>query len=157
MVVRVEVRQPIEQDIKDLIENLSIEDRNELLIQGAEVEWAIRHSVETSDECIAIFGDGTLACMTGINVNDGLAPSATPWLLGTEFMQKYPRQVLAYSNLILNRWKRQHPFMFNYVDSRHVRAIAWLRRLGASFEEVPEHGPYKKPFFRFTFGVDPCA
>lgn len=155
--VQVETRVPIEADIVNLVRNLSKEDRDELLIQGVEPEWAIRHSIEISEECIAIFGDGTLACITGVNVAEGLSPEASPWLLGTDFMQRYPRQVLSISKVLLNRWKARYPFMFNFVDARHKRAIMWLRHLGASAELIPEHGPYKKPFYRFTFGVDPCA
>lgn len=155
--VQVSSRAPTEADILELLANLAKEDRDELLIQGVEPEWAIRHSIKISEECVAIFGDGTLACITGVNVAEGLSPEASPWLLGTEFMQRYPRHVLRYSKMLLSRWQARYPFMFNFVDIRHKRAIMWLEHLGANKELVPDHGPYKKPFYRFTFGVDPCA
>lgn len=155
--VQVEARAPTEQDILELVENLSKEDRAELLIQGVDPEWGVRHSIAGSVECVAVRGDGVLACITGIVPCEGLAEYASPWLLGTEFMQRYPRQVLRYSKLLLARWAPQYPFMFNYVDARYERAILWLRHLGASEEFLPEHGPYKKPFYLFKFGDDSCA
>lgn len=157
MPVKVEARAPLEEDIKELLVNLSREDRDELLIQAADPEWAIRHSIDSSIECVAVFGDGELACITGVNRDDGLVMQATPWLLGTEAMKKYPREVLKFSRLMLERWRSQFPFMENYVDARHLRARRWLTFLGANGTLVPEYGPYKKPFYRFTFGVDPCA
>jgi len=72
-------------------------------------------------------------------------------------MQDYPRLVLKYSKLLLARWRARYPFMRNFVDARHTRALAWLRHLGADFQFLPEHGPYKKPFYLVTFGEDPCA
>jgi hypothetical protein len=155
--VQVSFRAPTEKDILELVSKLAEDDRKEILIQGVEVEWAIRHSVEASEEVLAIFADEVLACFVGITVEDGLVPSATPWLLGTKTMQAYPKKVLYYSKWLVRKWSKVHPFMVNYVDARHERAINWLKHLGADFEEIPEYGPYKKPFFRFTFGVDPCA
>jgi len=154
---QVSARPPTEEDIEWLAANLASEDRDELLIQGAEPKWAIRYSVAQSEECVAVFGNGELACITGVMADHGLTHKAVPWLLGTPFMQKYPREVLRFSKVLLTRWSARHPFMENYVDVRHERAIRWLTFLGAKRELVPEYGAYKKPFYRFTFGEDPCA
>ena len=153
----VEARIPLESDILELIEKLSLDDRKELLVQGVDPEWAIRHSVEHSSECVAVFVGKELVCFTGIKVDDDLAFQAVPWLLGTELMKSYPRHVMRFSRLLVSRWKKLYPFMVNYVDVRHERACRWLSALGATASFLPEYGPYKKPFYRFTFGVDPCA
>ena len=157
MPVEVTARVPLEQDIIELVTKLSLEDRDELLIQAADPEWAIRYSIDSSVECVAVFGNGELACITGVNKDAGLVMQATPWLLGTDVMKKYPREVIRFSHLMLQRWSNQFPFMENYVDARHLRARRWLTFLGANGTLVPEYGPYKKPFYRFTFGDDPCV
>lgn len=152
-----EARYPTEADIQELLLQLSLEDRRELLIQAVDPEWAIRHSIETSVEVVAVVHRGRVACITGVREEDGLAPSASPWLLGTPVMQRYPRLVMKYSRELLARWSARFPFMRNYVDARHLRALAWLRHLGANFEYLPEYGPYRVPFYLVTFGEDPCV
>jgi len=152
-----EARVPTEEDILDLIKNISIEDKREILAQGVSVEWGVRHTLETSLEACAFRIEGKLAAMTGLCVNGVLVESVYPWLLGTPEMQKYPRLVLKYSRGILARWHAQYPCLTNYVDARHHRAIQWLTHLGARFEFIPEYGVYKRPFYKFSFGEEVCA
>lgn len=147
-------RPPTEQDILDMIEGISLEDERELLAQGVEVEWAIRNSIKTASECVAALADGKLLCITGVS-SENLTGDIYPWLLGTDEMQKHPRAVLKYSRMLLQRWQARHPYMTNWVDARHHRAISWLTHLGATLEFIPQHGLYRRPFYKFSFGSDP--
>jgi hypothetical protein len=72
-------------------------------------------------------------------------------------MQGYPRLVMKYSRELITRWLTKYGPLTNFVDSRHIRAIAWLRHLGAEFDLLPEFGPYKKPFYKFSIRGDSCA
>lgn len=143
---------PDEQDIQDLLVNLSEEDRLEICAMGFEPEWGIRHSIETSLEVVSIRGDGNLACIVGVAQEGELVPLVYPWLLGTPFMQKFPRKVLKFSRQILNHFRSKHNYMENYVDARHERAIGWLTHLGAKLYPAEPYGPYGRPFHKFTFG-----
>ena len=154
---RLEIREPTEEDILELIENMSIEDRREILSQGISIEWGVRHTIETSTEAVAFRWDGKLAAITGLCVHGILIESYFPWLLGTPEMQKHPRKVLSFSRQILARWRAKHPYMVNYVDARHHRAISWLTHLGAKFEFIEKHGAYQRPFYKFSFGDEQCA
>lgn len=155
---RITYRYPTPADLEDLTYGLSIEDRNELLAQGADPAWAIELSVRTSAECVSILDPyGRLACITGVAVNDDLGGQVYPWLLAKPLMQDYPRQVLRLSRILLNRWRSQYPYMFNYVDARHTRAIRWLEFLGAKLEPAEPHGIYFRPFHKFSFGEETCA
>ena len=143
---------PDEQDIQDLLANISEEDRLEILALGVDPEWGIRHSISISLDVISIRADGHLACIVGVAEEGELVSTVFPWLLGTPFMQKFPRKVLHFSRKILNHFKTTHPYMENYVDARHSRAIAWLSHLGATIHPSEPHGPYARPFHKFTFG-----
>ena len=60
---------------------------------------------------------------------------------------------MKYSFKVLKAWLDTYGTLVNYVDQRHTRAYAWLQALGATFELVPDHGPYKRPYYKFTFGA----
>lgn len=146
-----------ERDILELLSDLLPADRQEILAMGFEPEWAVRNSVATSLECVAFRGDGRLVCLTGVCEPLALDPKVYPWLLGTSLMLRLPRKVLVYSRKILDRWLSSHPYMCNYVDERHERAIRWLSWLGADLTLEPSFGPYSRPFYKFEFGELPCA
>lgn len=148
---------PTEWHIQALLADLAKDDEQELLAQGVRPEWGVRASIEQSSEVVAISNEGGLGCITGLVETSGLAPQVYPWLLGTNYMQKFPLQVMRVSRKLIRRWTSLHPYMYNYVDQRHTRAIAWLAALGATFEEIPAYGPYRRPFYKFTFGSPPCA
>lgn len=143
---------PEERHVQALLADLAEDDRRELLAQGVNPEWGIRTSIENSSEVVAISGDGQLGCIVGLVETGGLSPQVYPWLLGTNYMQRFPLTVWKLSKKLIRRWTSQHPYMYNFVDARHERAIAWLRALGAEFEYLPAYGPYRRPFYKFTFG-----
>jgi hypothetical protein len=152
--MEIDFRPPTAEDIIELVADLSFEDRREVQALGLDPLWAISNSVKSSSECVAIIKDGKCVCITGLYESDGIAQQIYPWLMATPSIQAHPRQVLKYSKMLINRWRAQHPYMFNYVDARHHRAIVWLTHLGADFEFIPKHGVFNKPFYKFSFGSE---
>lgn len=148
----IEFKFPDELDILELAENISEEDRLEVLALGFNPRFALEHALEHAIEAVAIRKDGELACITGISLEDGLAGDVIPWLLSTTMMRNYRRKVLEFSTMLITRWRASHPYMENYVDARHVKAIAWLRHIGAQIHPSEPYGPYNRPFHKFTFG-----
>ena len=149
----VEFRYPTSADIDYLSANMDEADRIELLAQGMDPAYATRLSVEDSKDCVAITEpNGTLACITGIVVPDDLSNVGYPWLLGTPAMQIYPKKILQLSRTIFDIWASEYSYMTNFVDTRHTRAIRWLRWLGAEMELIEAHGPFNNPFYKFSFG-----
>lgn len=148
----IEFRQPDEHSVKELKDNMSREDRVELICQGISPEFGVDYSVQHSLEAVAIYVDGELTCITGLVIDDALGYEAYPWMLGTPALQKHPKKLMKYSNILIKRWLTKHPYLVNYVDARYTRAIRWLQHLGAKLEYLPEHGLYSRPFYKFTFG-----
>lgn len=146
-----------ERDIEELLAGLLLEDRQEILALGFEPEWAVRNSVATSVECWAIRGDGRLACLTGVCEPLALDSRVYPWMLGTELLLQQPRKTLVLSRRFIRMWQRRYPYMANYVDKRHHRAVRWLTWLGAKLTLDPAFGPFRRPFYKFEFGEPPCA
>lgn len=140
-----------EADIAELLENLLPEDREEILAMGFEVEWGVRNTVETSIESMAIRGDGKLACLVGLCESSILAPRIYPWMLATEVAVIDKKNNLRISRDLIRLWTSEHPYMTNWVDQRHTRAVEWLKWLGAKLTPTT-FGPYRRPFYKFEFG-----
>lgn len=139
------------EHVIELAENLCEEDRVEILGTGADILWGIESTVRASDEvCAASTQDGKLICMFGITTGLELLGEASPWFLATELIHQYRREVFFLSNRVLDHWLSQHETLTNYVDSRHARAISWLKHMGATFEEIPAFGIYRRPYYKFT-------
>lgn len=143
---------PGEADIADLVENISPEDQMEIYALGFNPKFALDHAIENALDAVAIRKDDELACIVGISVEPGLFSEVTPWLVSTKLMRKHPRQVLELSKRIVARWRSLYPYMENYVDARHIKAITWLRHIGAVIHPEEPYGPYARPFHKFTFG-----
>lgn len=150
--MEIKFTQTTPDDLVELAENILPADRTEILAMGVTVEWALKNSLETSLEAVTCRADGRVACVTGVCQSVALSDTVAPWLISTPIILSHPRPTLHYSRLILNKWLPEHPYMANYVDCRHFRAIRWLKWLGANLHEPSPVGPYSRPFHKFTFG-----
>ena len=149
---------PIEdQDVEDLLADITSEDRAEILAMGVSPEWGVNNSLATAIESVAIRVDGPLGCLTGVSHGPGLAEWVVPWMLMTNHGRKYPISILRVSRKIIRRWQGEFPYMKNYVDSRHCAAVEWLAWLGADLTFVEHYGPFRRPFYKFEFGAPSCA
>lgn len=140
-------------DAIELERNLLPADRDEILAMGHDPVWAIQNSLATSLEAVVIRKGGVLACITGVCQPIALSGDVYPWLLSTPVILENPIPTLRLSKTILNRWRAVHPYMSNYVDARHWRALHWLQWLGAELSPAEPFGPFKRPFHKFTFGA----
>lgn len=148
---RVKYTEVLDEHIIDLATNLCEEDRVEILGTGSDILWGIESSVKSSEEsCVALTPDGQVICMFGITTGWQLIGEACPWFLATELIHNYRREVVKLAGPVLQKWLSQYGILTNYVDSRHARAISWLRHMGATFEEIPAFGIYRRPYYKFT-------
>jgi len=143
---------PTEDHIKYLVEHISKDDEREVLGLGLTVDWALRHSIETAEEVYCILWNGIPVTILGVGQAHPFDEYYTPWLLATDELPRHPVKVMRYSWAFLKKWLTKYGKLQNHVDFRHERARAWLEVLGAQFELEPEHGPYKRPYFKFTLG-----
>lgn len=141
------------EDAAELDANLLQADRQEILAMGFEPLAGIEQSIRTSIDAVTIRKDGELACIVGICRSTDLADVIRPWLLSTKVVLDNPFVAARLSKVILAKWRAQYPYMSNWVDARHWRAIHWLRWLGAELAPAEPFGPFKRPFHKFTFGA----
>lgn len=149
------VFRPVEEsDILYIAQNMRAADLGELRASHGDecdVLALLRRSVgqsslavTTVDACtgepVAIFGAGPLSLLSDIGV---------PWMLGTERMFDFPRELLADGRRWVGAMLQDFSELANYVDVRNDLSVRWLKRLGFSFSEPVPYGIKGMSFYRF--------
>lgn len=135
-----------------LANNMSAADRNEVAAAvGLGPYRALADSLNRSVAAwTGMVGDSRPVCMFGVTPIDILAGVGSPWLLGTDEIEKCAITFLRLCKGHAAKMLELFPHLVNYVDARHEVAIRWLKWLGFKFdtESVP-YGIWGMPFFRF--------
>lgn len=139
-----------EQDLCHIAQNMDPAD-------AAEV-WATAHL--TPLEAITISAaasrdpwvgrvEGVPICAFGVSQRTILDDKGVPWLLGTPEIRKHARVFLHVSRNWVEAQAECFRTLENFVDSRHTRAVKWLRWLGFTIEPAQPYGPDGVPFHHF--------
>ena len=149
---KVRLVQPSECGLRLIAQRLRQADRQELAaVHGWDIDLlgclqtAVSASEEAfvalaSDEPIAVFGVAPVCLLGGLGC---------PWLLGTDAMDKHGREIVTLSRQHVARWGQRYTCLFNYVDARNGRSIAWLRHTGFTVWPAEPRGLHGEPFHRF--------
>lgn len=92
---------------------------------------------------------GEAICAFGIGQRTLLDHIGVPWLLGTPEIREHARVFLRVSKRWVEIEARRFTTLENFVDSRHTRAVKWLRWLGFAIEPAQPFGPDGVPFHHF--------
>lgn len=144
---------PDDTGVLHIARNLRRADAQELVAtHGIEVDFPaiLRTAVLASEEVhlvrsltgepIAVFGVAPVSLLGG---------RGCPWMLGTDGLLRHSRELVRETRGVVDAWGLRYDQLFNFVDARNVRAIAWLKHLGFSvFAPVP-YGAQGLPFHRF--------
>lgn len=89
---------------------------------------------------VAIFGVGPLNILSGLG---------SPWLLGSDELEKHSFELLRKSRPYVTEMHRSYPVLFNLVDQRNVVSQRWLRWLGFTLHAPIPYGHLGLPFIPF--------
>ena len=103
---------------------------------GLSPKQALRHSLRTSGEVWTAKVDGRPEAMFGLQVVSALGGKAHPWMLGTEAIYDYPREMIRMGRQIIDHWRDSTPDLSVLVAVQNVRAIRFLR--GCGFATDPD-------------------
>lgn len=150
---RLELITPTAQDIEHVAANLRAADVQELQAVGGPEFDLLRClflSVAVSDDVyVAVSAAGEPVALTGVSPVSLLGGLGCPWLLGTDSLMRYPRDIVTHGRQLVCKWELRYSHLFNYVDARNARSIAWLRRIGFTIQPAQPHGLQGVPFHRF--------
>lgn len=136
---------------KILAKSLRPEDVAEIKASGNYTPKAgIIAALNSSHVAYTVFFQGQLAAMFGAvrATSESEGPFAIPWLLTGLLVNKYPKETWLISKKVVEALLADYGMLANMVDSRHLVAVNWLKRLGFELEPPIPYGPFNVPFHR---------
>ena len=126
-----------EIDIDEFVTNLREADKLEAYAMGYD---DLKEAIETSLDCayisfVARADDNTILCIFGLSSVTHSEYGRAVWFLGTKEMDKYSREFVYYSKIIISEMLKNNERLYNYISVHNDKSIRWLKRLGASFSE----------------------
>lgn len=110
---------------------------------------AMLEGLRLSSEAWAGLADGQVMCIFGVVQTSILAREGTPWMVGSDLVDRHARAFLLRSRPVVATWAARFDLLWNFVDARNRRAITWLRWLGFQIGEPEPFGVEGRPFHRF--------
>jgi hypothetical protein len=142
------------EHVAQLAVTMCDEDVNECWAAGhLSPQEALEMSVAMSRDTLTGMADGKVVCIFGVGQWSALAFAGSPWFLGTAELPKHAKVFLRGSQHWFEEIKKMYPYLENYVDIRHHRAIRWLKWLGFQVDAPIPHGPDRMPFHKFSWGT----
>lgn len=131
-------------------DNMRQADRDEVYAShGYQPVDALIQSVKYSDfnsvACIA----GRPVAIFGLMRRGLLSNKGIPWLLGTNEMFRYKREVVTASRVIVDSMIDICPELENYVHTKNIRSVRLLKYLGFKLDEPTPFGHQNELFNRF--------
>jgi hypothetical protein len=162
MAVDVSIRPATMADAEDLAPRMRSADAAEVMASsGFSPIEALTDCLEKSDEAWSVFFGGELGCMWGVvpfcveevdRVTETRLGCA--WLLTSDVIEKNRREFWDTCRQILpallNRWD----VIYNAIDCRHTKALAWGVRLGFRFERPEPWGVEGRDFAFFRLSKE---
>jgi hypothetical protein len=110
---------------------------------------ALTGSVGGSDVCRTIEYAGAPIAMFGFKGTPG--HEAIVWMLGTDDIDKAKKSFMRSVHENIHRFLCVYPVLYNYVDGQNLKAVSWLRKMGAEVFDAQPMGVNGTPFHRFEF------
>ncbi len=145
---------PVEsRAVRHIARNLRQHDVQELqAVHGPELDLqdCLRTAVLASEEChVLTTRHGEPVALFGLAPVSLLGGQGCPWLLGTDTFMAHPRDIVVLGKRKVLEWSQRYDQLFNYVDARNLRSIAWLQHIGFQVFEPRPYGLEGLPFHRF--------
>jgi len=151
-VAKVRLVIPGAHHLRLIAQRLRQADRQELAAMhgaGLDLLECLQTAVSASEEAfVALAGDEPIAVF-GVAPVCLLGGMGCPWLLGTDAMDRRGREIVTINRQHVARWGQRYTCLFNYVDARNLRSIAWLRHTGFIVWPAEPRGLNGEPFHRF--------
>lgn len=121
---------------------------------GVRPEDIILYLTESSRDVSTVLYKGKVLCITGIVPFSLISDVASPWLLTTNEMKKYPRILLKGTKFFLDKWKKEYRILENQVDARYTASLRWAKWAGFTIYDAEPYGYLQLPFHRIQIRRD---
>ena len=148
---KIEIREVEDGDVAVLVRNMRKHDVQEV---NAATRMGVRNAVETSVNLSTYAKTGLvndeLVCMWGVCPISLISSSGSPWMLGTDLIEKKQRIFLRRSKPWLEDIKKGYKTLENHVDERNTLSVRWLKWLGFEMNKAEPYGVNGELFHKFT-------
>ena len=153
MAVKIEMRPAVQEDAWYIARHLREADLVELnACSPMEPTHLVQHSMVNSVDPQILYINDVPAAVGGICANTLVNfEHGTPWMLGTELIEKYPIAFIKAVLRYFNKYEARYTFQENYVHANNLLSIRFIEAMGYTVEkDNPQRMGWKnEPFCRF--------
>ena len=145
------IRETQEEDIGYVALNMRPEDVIEIWSSNRVRPLdALRMGFDYSEKCYTLVYNGKPTAIFGALPNPTQKRFACIWLLATPEVEEAWMYFGRQSRAIIAMFKDLFGTLYNHVDARNKKSIAWLTWCGAKIHSAKPLGPDNLPFHYFT-------
>jgi hypothetical protein len=122
----------VAEDVFELEDNLRAEDVQECQACGRTPHDALMEGFVWS-ECYSAKVNGITEAMFGVSSYQQPEGYGVIWYLGSDESFKHPVTLVKGGREYTRKWLQKFDVLYNIVDARNVRHIAWLKHIGFIF------------------------
>lgn len=146
------VRQSYPSDVDMLCNSLRKSDVDEIWASHNLTPWDALHlSITESFLSLTITLKKKPIGVFGIQPESMLGTRAMIWFLASDDIDNIRIRFSRNSKKFVNMFLSLYPYLYNYVDTRNLQSIEWLKFCGARMSEPEPYGFMKKTFMYFWF------
>jgi len=123
----------VAEDVLELKDNLRAEDISECQACGHTPEIALSEGFRYSDECYSAKVKGKTEAMFGVSSHNQPDGFGVVWYLGSDESFKHPIMLVKEGRNQVRKWLEKFDILYNIVDKRNTKHVAWLKHIGFHF------------------------
>lgn len=144
------IKLAINEDVELLAPKVRKADQDEIYAAfGVDVVTGLQMSFDLSTHAWSGEIDGELICLFGVGPRSILTGNGSPWLIGSDEIEKHSRLFLRNCRPIVQDMLNSYPTLTNWIDARNKTSIRWLRWLGFEIHQARPWGYLQMPFHKF--------
>jgi len=141
---------PTDELVRSIADNMRQSDIDEVMAaSGTNPYDTIINSFAVSESSVVVTHNGQPLFVYGFSKPNILSSSAIIWMLGVNDAYKYGKELMYYTPKVFDEMFLKCDLLYNYVHIKNTVSIAWLKRLGFTFDEPITYGVANEKFHKF--------
>lgn len=148
--MEVKFKKPCDADLRYVAATMRSADVAEIKASHGFLPYdALLNGVDQSEFCVVAHINDEPVCVLGLNRRDFVSGIGVPWMLGSNSVMKYKREILLYSPKIIREMLSLCETLINYVHTDNKMSIRWLKWLGFKIDDPQPAGINGELFHKF--------
>lgn len=127
---KVKIVSSVLEDVFELAPNLRQDDINEIQAIGSKPEKSLLKGFIFSEECYSVRLNDKLIGMFGVSSFEMPRGFSSIWFLGANELDTIPVTFVKKGIEYINKWLQKYDILVNAVDSRNIKHINWIKKVG---------------------------